>query len=61
MPEFKSIRESASALRSLGDVLSWSRTFDPPAVFLEVVGLDEFTNEVVIRVKADLFAVFDTT
>ncbi len=51
MPEDDSIRESASALRSLGDVMTWLRTFDPPGEFLDVVGQDEFTNDLVVRVK----------
>jgi hypothetical protein len=61
MLEDDSIRESASVLRSLGDVMNWLRTFDPPGEFLDVVGLDEFTNDVVVRVKPLVYAVFDTT
>jgi hypothetical protein len=61
MTEHNSIRESASVLRSLGDVMTWLRTFDPPGEFLDVVGLDEFTNDVVVRVKPQIYAVFDTT
>jgi hypothetical protein len=53
--------ESASSLGSLGDVLAWLQTFNPPGEFLEVVGLDEFTNDVIVRVKPDVYAVFDTT
>ena len=55
------VRESASTLGSLGDVLTWLRTFDPPGEILGVVGLDEFTNDVIVRFQPDLYAVFDTT
>lgn len=61
MPDRGSILESASTLGSLGDVLAWLRTFDPPGEVVDVVGLDEFTNDVVVRVEADFFAVFDAT
>ena len=55
------VRESAAALGLLGDVLNWLRTFDPPGEVLDVVGLDEFTNDVIVRVPPDVYAVFDTT
>jgi hypothetical protein len=61
MSDHESVMESASTLGSLGDVLSWLRTFQPPGEFLEVVGLDEFTNDVIVRVRPDVYAVFDTT
>jgi hypothetical protein len=61
MSEVDLIRESASTLRSLVDVMAWARTFNPPAEFLDVIGLDEFTNDVIVLVKAAVFAVFDTT
>jgi len=55
------VHESASTLGSLGDVLTWLRTFEPPGELLDVVGLDEFTNDVIVRVRPDVYAVFDTT
>ena len=55
------IRESASTLGSLGDVLTWLHTFNPPGELIDVVGLDEFTNDVIVCVKPDVYAVFDTT
>jgi hypothetical protein len=61
MPDDDSVLESALNLGSLGDVLAWLRTFDPPGELLDVVGLDEFTNDVIARVKPDVYAVFDTT
>ena len=61
MSEAELILESATTLYSLGDVLVWIRTFNPPGEFLEVVALDEFTNDVIVRIKSDLYAVFDTT
>ncbi len=61
MSEHDPIRDSSSGLRSLGDVLAWTREFDPPAEVVDIVGLDEFTNDVVVRVGPDVYAVFDTT
>ncbi len=61
MPGEKSVLDSVTTPGSLGDVLTWLRAFDPPGELLDVVGLDEFTNDVVVRVWADLYAVFDTT
>ncbi len=55
------ILSDARALRSLVDVLSWAHARTPPAQFLEVVALDEFTHDVVVRVTPEVFAVFDTT
>jgi hypothetical protein len=61
MQEDEWIAESALGLGSLGDVMTWIRRFDPPGEVLEVVALDEFINDVIVRVKPDFFAVFDTT
>ena len=61
MPIVESFLGDAESLGSLGDVLSWLTKFDPPGEFLDVVGLDEFTNDVIVRVKPDVYAVFDTT
>jgi hypothetical protein len=61
MSESPSILESASALRSLGDLLSWTHARRPPAEFVEVVAMDEFTNDVVIRVSPGIYLVFDST
>jgi hypothetical protein len=55
------VQESALTLRSLGDVLTWLQTFNPRGEILGVVGLDEFTNDVITRVQPDVYAVFDTT
>ena len=61
MPDIEASPEELSALRSLGDVLSWAHARRPPAEFLEVVAMDEFTNDVVVRVTPGQYAVFDAT
>jgi hypothetical protein len=61
MSESRSILEEASSLRSLGDVLSWAYARRPPAEFLEVVAMDEFTNDVIVRVTPEIYLVFDST
>jgi hypothetical protein len=59
--ESRSILEAASALRSLGDVLAWAHARRPPAEFLDVVPMDEFTNDVILRVTPEVYLVFDST
>jgi hypothetical protein len=61
MTESRSILEAASALRSLGDLLTWAYARRPPAEFVEVVPMDEFTNDVIVRVMPELYLVFDST
>jgi hypothetical protein len=61
MSESRSILEAASALRSLGDVLAWAYDWRPPAEFLEVIAMDEFTNDVIVRASPEIYLVFDST
>ena len=61
MSESGSILEAASALRSLGDVLAWAYARRPPAEFLEVIAMDEFTSDVIVRASPEIYLVFDST
>ncbi|WP_435007645.1 hypothetical protein P12x_004911 [Tundrisphaera lichenicola] len=61
MIEPRTIHESLSALKSLGDVLKWAQARTHAAEFVQVVGMDEFTNDVVLRITPELYAVFDST
>jgi hypothetical protein len=49
MWESRSSLGAVSTLRSLSDVLNWAQAQAPPAEFVEVVGMDEFTNDVTLR------------
>ncbi len=48
-------------IQTLAGLVPWVFARRPPAEFVEVVVQDEFTHDVIVRVAADLFAVFDTT
>jgi hypothetical protein len=61
MSESRAILEAAATLRSIGDVLTWAYARRPPAEFVEVVAMDEFTNDLVVRVTPEIYLVFDST
>jgi hypothetical protein len=46
------------AIETLGQAIRWS---GGRAEFRDVIVQDEYTHDVILRVAADLFAVFDTT
>jgi hypothetical protein len=46
---------------SLRQVIDWSLRQKPPAEFVDVVVQDEFHHDVIVRVAADRFAVFETS
>jgi DNA-directed RNA polymerase subunit L len=48
-------------LETLGQVLRWALGQSPRAEFVNVVVQDEFTHDVIVRIAADLYAVFDAT
>ena len=51
----------AGSFRTLEQAMLWAFSRTPPAQLLNVVTQDEFTHDVVIKVSADTFLVFDTT
>jgi hypothetical protein len=48
-------------IATLKEVLSWSLSQDPRAEFVDVVIQDEYHHDVIVRVKDDVFAVFETS
>jgi hypothetical protein len=49
-----------SSLRTLEQVLAWSRSKSPPYRVAEIVTQDEYTHDVVIA-AGESYLVFDTT
>jgi hypothetical protein len=48
-------------LRTLGDVMSWLRTLDPPRSIGEIVTQDEYTHDMIVPFGDRLVLAFDTT
>jgi hypothetical protein len=59
--EYEEIARQVASMETLGAVIRWATARSPRAEFVNVVVQDEYTHDVVVRVAADLFAVFDTT
>jgi hypothetical protein len=59
--ERDSILREVEGLSTLAGVLRWATARTPRAEFVDVVIQDEYTHDVVIRVGAETFLVFDTT
>ena len=47
--------------RTLGDVLAWARSQQPPRTVTEIITQDEYTHDVVVGYDDPLYLVFDTT
>ena len=47
--------------RTLGDVLDWGKTREPPVMSPVVVTQDEYTHDVVVPFRDGLHLVYDTT
>jgi hypothetical protein len=52
---------SARSHRTLEDVVRWGIAHRPPWTVDDVVVQDEFTHDVVVRCRDDLYLVYDTT
>ena len=48
-------------MRTLEDVLAWARVQRPPATFIDAITQDEYTHDIVLRYRDDVYLVFDTT
>ena len=55
------IRQELGALRTLAQVLAWTRTSSPPRPVSCIVTQDEYTHDVVVPLDREIFLVFDTT
>jgi hypothetical protein len=49
------------SLRTLADVLAWSRVQTPPLGVAEIVTQDEYTHDVVLASEGRPYLAFDTT
>ena len=55
------IRQELGELRTLAQVLAWTRTSSPPLHVSCIVTQDEYTHDVVVPLDRETFLVFDTT
>jgi hypothetical protein len=46
---------------SLRQVIEWSLSQQPRAEFVDVIVQDEYHHDVIVRVTAEIFAVFETS
>jgi hypothetical protein len=53
--------KEVESIRTLEEVMYWAFARKPKAELINVVTQDEFTHDVIIRVGADNYLVFDTT
>lgn len=57
----RELHASLQRLRTLGDVLSWSRSGTRSRQPVEIVTQDEYTHDVVFDLDGRLYLAFDTT
>jgi hypothetical protein len=57
----RTLHEAVQPLRTLGDVLAWSRTETQSKQATEIVTQDEYTHDVVFNLDGHLYLAFDTT
>lgn len=55
------LRDELAPLGSLGDVLTWARTLDPPVTAPAVLTQDEYTHDVLVPWRHGLTLGFDVT
>ena len=55
------ILSEAQSFHTLEGALKWAFARSPRGELAGVVAQDEFTHDVVVRIAADIFLVFDTT
>lgn len=59
--ELPGIRQQLEPLRTLGDLLDWTRQLEPPVPAPTVVTQDEYTHDVLVPVAGGRWLDFDTT
>lgn len=55
------LRDELAPMGSLGDVLAWARTLDPPVTAPAVLTQDEYTHDVLVPWRHGLTLAFDVT
>jgi hypothetical protein len=61
MAERSALEVAIQPLRTLADVLAWSRVQAPPLSVVEIVTQDEYTHDVVLASDGRPYLAFDTT
>lgn len=61
MSDVTEVLEQVKGLRTLEAVLRWAYASQPPAELVEVITQDEYTHDVIFRVRPDLYLHFDTS
>lgn len=56
-----SVHAAVQPLRTLGDVLAWSRSATRSHQPIDIVTQDEYTHDVVFELPDELYLAFDTT
>ena len=59
--ERTTLHDTLGSLRTLADVLDWSRRQSPPWPIVEILTQDEYTHDVVLHAAGQLYLAFDTT
>jgi hypothetical protein len=59
--ERAALATAVAAQRTLGDVLDWAGTQDPPLRVDEVITQDEYTHDVLVAWRGGCWLVYDTT
>ena len=55
------ILKEVEAFRTLDEVLRWALAKTPPGQIANVIGQDEFTVDVIIRLEDNIYLAFDST
>ena len=55
------VLDELSGLQTLNALLRWVAGRSDGTTILDVIALDEYTHDLILRLDGDLFAVFDTT
>ena len=55
------VKSEVESLKTLERVLNWAFAQKPPAEIVAIVTQDEFTHDVVLKIDAVSYLVFDTT
>ncbi|HEV3025761.1 MAG TPA: hypothetical protein VGX76_24980 [Pirellulales bacterium] len=59
--EHSSIERSVGTFTMLAQVLNWGRGFKPAVVVDEIVTMDEYTHDVLVKLPYGRYLAFDTT
>ena len=55
------IERSFTTFTTLAQVLEWGRDLEPPVVVDEIITMDEYTHDVLVKLPNARYLAFDTT